>query len=306
MKVLVAVSGGIDSVTLLDLLAKKRLAKFVDHQPPTTNYQLSVVHFNHKIHRDADKHEAFVKKLAIKYDLPFFSEHSKRKLKSEAEAREARYRFLRKTARKVGADCIALAHHLDDQVETILLNLIRGTGLLGLGGMGEYRDQLWRPLLSVPKQKIATYTKRNSLKFVRDPTNSATQYTRNFLRNKVLPDLEKLNPKVTEAILRVARAARESAEFSSLLADEWLRRFGKARSVPLAEFSSLPRAIQKTVVREIYHQQVGNLMGIEEKHLEEVVALAKNPQGGKQKQFGKLIFRTGKRGKERVLTWKQR
>ncbi|MFH1546279.1 MAG: tRNA lysidine(34) synthetase TilS [Patescibacteria group bacterium] len=311
MKILIAVSGGVDSVVLLDLLANGKLEKFTNCKLQTDICQLFIAHFNHAIHSKADAHEKFVKNLARKYSLEFFSGKAKKKLKSEAEAREARYEFLEKIAGKIGAEQIALAHHAEDQVETIFLNLIRGSGLAGLGGMRKFagisarsKISLWRPLLEISKSKIENYAKKNRLKFVSDPTNRDSKFLRNFLRREILPKFEKLNPKFGEAILRISKLARENAEFTNLLAAEWLRRFEKNKSVELPEFNSLPPALKREVIREIYSQEIGNLRGIEEKHVEEILALARNPRGGKEKKFGKIIFKTARKRGVRILEWR--
>lgn len=303
MKILVAVSGGVDSVALLDLLAKKKLAQFLGRELPPLEV-LGVAHFNHKIHHAADDHQKFVESLAAKYRLPFFTKRSSRKLKSEADARDARYLFLRTLAKKMDADAIALAHHADDQVETVLLNVIRGTGLLGLGGIAELRDGLWRPFLEISKKDLFDYNKKKRLKFVHDPTNDDATYSRNFVRLRIIGEMERINPRVREAFLRVARHAREGAELASLLATEFLRRSEKAKTIPLAEFCALPRAVSKAIVREVYLREIGNLQKIEELHVDEILALARNSSGGKRKKFGELIFKTSKRDSRRVLTWK--
>jgi len=303
MKILVAVSGGIDSVVLLDLLAKNKLEKFTGCKLQTANCKLSAAHFNHKIHPKADAHEKFVQKLAEKYGLEFWSEKAKKKLKSEAEARDARYQFLEKVAEKTGADLIALAQHADDQVETVLLNLVRGSGFTGLSGMREIAGKKWRPLLNIPKSKIESYAKKNRLKFVTDPTNVDPKFSRNFLRLKVLPQLEKLNPKFQDSILRFAKIARENTDFLDLFANEWLQRFTKEKSVELVEFNNLPPTLKREVIRQIYLNEVGDLRKIEEKHIEEILELARNPRGGKEKKFGKLIFQTARKGGLRVLSW---
>jgi tRNA(Ile)-lysidine synthetase-like protein len=305
MKILIAVSGGADSVVLLDLLAKKKLAKFLgSQQPETRNQQLAIAHFNHGIHKQAKVHEKFVEALAKQYDLEIFVGKAKQKLKNEAEARDARYAFLEKVAKSENCDRIALAHHADDQIETIFLNLIRGSGLTGLAGMAETAGCKWRPLLGIPKSKIADFAKKQKLKFVVDPTNSDEKFTRNFLRRDILPRIGKLNPKYQMAILRFAKIGRENLELISLLAQEWLLRFTQKKSIALAAFSALPNALKREVIRMIYLTAVGDLRGIEEKHIEEVLELAGNPAGGKKKKLGKLEFRTAKQGGVRVFSWK--
>ncbi|MFH0776765.1 MAG: tRNA lysidine(34) synthetase TilS [Patescibacteria group bacterium] len=303
MKVLIAVSGGVDSVALLDLLAKKKLGGFLGKNLPPIEL-VGVAHFNHRIHRDAAAHQKFVRDLAAKYRLPFFTKRATTKLKSEAEARDARYKFLKAVARKTRADTIALAHHADDQVETVLLNVIRGSGLLGLSGMAESRDGLWRPLLAIAKKRLFEHCKKNRLKFVYDPTNDDANYSRNFVRLKIIGEMERLNPKVREAFLRLAQHAREGAELAELLAREFLIRCATAKSIPLNEFNALPPAVAKAVIRQIYCLAVGNLQKIEALHVSEILELAKNPAGNKTKKFGELTFRTGKSGDKRVLAWK--
>ena len=302
MKVVVAVSGGVDSVALLDLLAKKKLAPFLGRELPVIEL-LGIAHFNHRIHRDADKHQEFVKKLAAQYKLPFFTQRTGKKLTSEADARAARYKFLRNVEKKTGADAIALAHHADDQVETVLLNVIRGTGLLGLGGMSELRDKLWRPLVDTFKKDIYEYAKKRRLKFVHDPTNDDPTYSRNFIRLRIIGEMGRINPRVREAFLRVARHAREGNELAEMLAGEFLRRMEESKTIPLTEFCALPPAVSKAVVREIYFREVGNLQKIEGLHVNEILVLAQNQAGNKQKKFGELTFKTAKHEGARVLTW---
>ncbi len=303
MKVLIAVSGGVDSVALLDLLARRKLAGFLEREIPKIEF-VGVAHFNHRIHHHADEHQKFVEKLAAKHQLPFFTKRSARKLRSEAEARDARFAFLNSILRSEKADAIVLAHHADDQVETVLLNVIRGTGLLGLGGMAEFAEKKWRPLLAVSKKELFEYCKKRRLKFVHDPTNDDPTYSRNFIRLRIIGEMERLNPQVRSAFLRIARHAREGAELANLLAGEFLRRTEIGKSLPLAEFGALPPAIAKSVIREIYSREVGNLQKIEEVHIDEILKLARNPAGGKQKKLGELIFRTRKCGDRRVLAWK--
>lgn len=306
MKILVAVSGGVDSVVLLDLLARGKLANFLKDenlQSKILNLKLLVAHFNHKIHREADRQEKFVEQLAAKYGLEFFGSKAKKKLKSEAEARDARFEFLEKICERENCDHIALAHHADDQIETIFLNLIRGSGLAGLAGMTEMAGCKWRPFLGIPKSKIADFAKKQKLKFVVDPTNSDEKFARNFLRRDILPRVEKLNPQYRMAILRFAKIGRENLELTNLLAAEWLRRFATKRAIELTEFFNLPDVLKKAVLCQIYLAEVGNLQKIEEKHFAEILTLAGNPAGGKSKKFGALEFRTTKQGGARVLVW---
>jgi len=311
MKILIAVSGGVDSVVLLDLLTKKKLEKFTNTISPFSfSDKLAIAHFSHKIHSLSDVHTKFVEKLAMEYSLDFFSEQARTELKSEAAARETRYRFLGKIAEKIGAGTIALAHHADDQAETIFLNLIRGAGLAGLSGMREIskistfaKTNLWRPLLRLPKNKIEKYAQQQNLKFVRDPTNMDKKYARNFLRHEILPQLVKLNPKINESFLRVAARARECSNFLENFAASFILKNKVKKSFSLKKFNSLEKVLACEVLRKIYLSEVGNLQKIEEKHFLEVLALATNPHGGKRKKFGVLEFRVARNANVRVLSW---
>ena len=303
MKIVVAVSGGVDSVVLLDLLARGKLAEFLAREIPPIEIA-GVAHFDHSIHSESRAHAKFVEKLAGKYRLEFFGGRAGRKLKSEADARDARFEFLNSILRSEKADAIALAHHRDDQIETIFLNIVRGTGLRGLGGMSEFAGKKWRPLLAVPKSELAKFAAKNKLKFVDDPTNTDANYSRNFLRREILPKMRKLNPKMDAAVARLARIARENLELANLLAGEFLARTECGKSLTLAEFDVLPSAVAKSVIREIYFRECGNLRKMEEVHLDEILELARNPAGGKRKKLGELIFRTGKKDGARILSWK--
>lgn len=168
MKYVVAVSGGVDSVVLLDMLVK------------TGEHELVVAHFDHGIREESDADARFVKALAKKYHLPF--EHRREELgqaASEELARERRYDFLRLLARQHDARIIT-AHHLDDVVETIVINIERGTGWRGLAVLNA--SDIERPLLRKTKQELYAYAIENSLEWVEDETNSLDAYHRNRVR----------------------------------------------------------------------------------------------------------------------------
>lgn len=175
----VAVSGGVDSVVLLDLVSlwcKKQ-----------TQVDLVVAHFDHGIREDSHKDAEFVGELAQKYNLTF--ELGTAQLgadASEHQAREARYRFLRSVKEKHQAKSIMTAHHQDDVIETALINIIRGTGWRGLISLRS-SDEVVRPLLDMPKQTLVTYARQNNLVWHDDSTNVDQNYLRNYLRHTLIP-----------------------------------------------------------------------------------------------------------------------
>ena len=186
-----AVSGGVDSVVLLDLLACKA---------GPCNWV--VAHFDHGMRQSSDQDRRFVAELAKKYNLPF--EYREGKLgpeTSEGTARCARYTFLESVQKKHRANGIVTAHHLDDRIETLLLNLERGTGRYGLA---PFNSSVIRPLRYVAKQDLVNYAKQKQLIWREDQTNSDTRYRRNYIRHKVIPKLFTEQPSLksglTEAI----------------------------------------------------------------------------------------------------------
>lgn len=169
-KYLIAVSGGVDSVVLLDMLAKK-------------HKNILVAHFDHGIREDSKEDAIFVRQLAVKYGVKFFTKREELGANaSEEKARRARYKFLRELSEKQNAT-IVTAHHLDDVVETIIINMVRGTGWRGLAVLNA--EDIYRPLINFKKQEIINYAKQNNLKWREDSTNSLNVYMRNIVRHKI-------------------------------------------------------------------------------------------------------------------------
>jgi tRNA(Ile)-lysidine synthase len=175
-KYVVAVSGGVDSVVLLDLLRMYPGVRVV------------VAHFDHGIRDDSHLDRAHVQALARRYRVPFV--YDKGRLgagASEADARTARYDFLRKAQAASEADAIVTAHHQDDVLETAIINLLRGTGRKGLSSLTS-GEGIIRPLLDVPKSEIIDYAKRHRLQWREDSTNLSTDILRNRVRHELLPN----------------------------------------------------------------------------------------------------------------------
>ena len=256
-KVVVAVSGGCDSMVLLDLL--HRLA-------PTRGWQLAVAHFNHQLRgADSEADEAFVRQQADLRKLPVFVDRGdvrdrarQEGLSLEMAARQLRLCFLAETARRFGAPTVALGHHADDQVELFFLRLLRGAGGEGLEGMHwkspvplgpadavQPHTQLhWvRPLLDLPRAVICHYAKVRALPHREDVSNRSWDILRNRIRHELVPLLEShYQPALRQVILRLMELVGADAAAVRLWAERWLRT-GRSR------FDRLPEAVQRAALR---------------------------------------------------------
>lgn len=189
---LVAVSGGIDSVAMVHLLKK-------------AGYQFTIAHCNFQLRTEANADEEFCAQLAHQYETPFYStrfntQHyaAERKISIQMAARELRYEFFEQIARENQHACIALAHHQNDTVETILLNLVRGTGIAGMHGILPKNGNLVRPMLCFTRKDIEEIVAENKLAYVEDSSNASVKYARNKIRHLVVPHLKELNPSLEQ------------------------------------------------------------------------------------------------------------
>ena len=209
--ILCAVSGGRDSVCLLDCLW--RLGQQRD-------FRVAAAHLNHGMRPTAQRDEELVRALCDARNIPLHTERvevyalaAAWHLTVEETGRRARYDFLRRTAERTGADFIATAHHREDQAETVLLQLLRGTGMQGLTGIPPVRDTVIRPLLDTPRAAIDEYIAENALPYVTDETNLDTHYARNRLRIDIMPRLLTINPAAAEHIARTADILRRENDY---------------------------------------------------------------------------------------------
>jgi tRNA(Ile)-lysidine synthase len=204
-KLLLAFSGGLDSTALLHLLVECQ---------KTLPFQLQAHHVHHGLSKNADAWADFCADICNKLNVPFALSKVKLNKNSglgiEATARVARYKALL----ALDADLIVLAHHQDDQAETLLLQLARGAGVKGLAGMGRVNDKLLRPLLDVPRSVLEAYAKQQQLAWIEDESNADIQFDRNFMRHEILPKLEKQYPAIKQTI---SRTAQHMAQADSLL-----------------------------------------------------------------------------------------
>ena len=213
---IVALSGGADSVALLLLLDEM-------------GYKVHALHCNfHLRGEESDRDERFCEDLCLKKNIPFHRIHfdtlmyaETHKMSVEMAARELRYRYFEQLRKDIGAEGICVAHHQDDTVETVLLNLVRGTGLRGLTGIQPRNGAILRPLLCVTRTEIEAYLATKQQDYVTDSTNLETDFVRNKIRLQVVPLLRQLNPAVSENIVRTAEHLTEAQKVLDTVVDTY-------------------------------------------------------------------------------------
>ena len=274
--VVAAVSGGPDSVAMLDCLLR-------------LGYRPVVAHLHHGLRgREADADEAFVRQLAETHKLPVYAKRvdvstlaGQKGISIEEAGRSARYLFFGEVMGQTGCTRTALAHHRDDQAETVLMHMLRGSGPEGLKGMAPIRDGVFiRPMLYVSRNEILAYCRERGLSYREDATNADTDYQRNRIRHDLLPQLAAYNPRIREALARTAEIMREEdacmAAYGGRLYDELAVRKGEAILLSIEELRALPAAMGRRVLRRAV-SDIGSMRDVGYDHIEGILGLLAGP-----------------------------
>ncbi len=274
--ILCAVSGGRDSVCLLHYLCSLQEA---------WGFTVAAAHYNHRMRPTAQRDQDFVTELCRSLAVPLYvgagdvySIAQERGLGVEETGRMLRYAYLNEVADTIGAERIATAHHRDDQAETVLLNLLRGTGPEGLRGIPAVRGRLIRPLLNTGREEIEAYLARHGLNHVEDETNESVAFARNRLRKNVMPELEKIHPAARRNIARAAAIVGREDRFLNELASEYLPPEGT--EVDCAALHRAPEVLRPRMVRLLLDRLAVGKKDMTAGHVEAVLALAMAGHGG--------------------------
>ena len=298
---LVAVSGGPDSVCLLHILVKLK---------EELGISLQVAHLNHQLRgADSEVDARYVADLAHRLGIPVTVDQrevkayqSRQHCSLEEAAREVRYTFLAEVAKTIGANRVAVGHTVDDHIETILMHLIRGTGIRGLRGLQPSVSwqfsgsslTIIRPLLEVSREETTSYCRDHRFVPRIDASNLSLSPLRNRIRHQLLPLLKSYNPRVAEALLRTARLAGDDLAFldgeSTRLWGEIAQREGDTVILDKKGFLELPPALKRHLLRDAVEKLVGNLKDIETRHIEEIMDALTKPAGKRISLPGDLIF----------------
>jgi tRNA(Ile)-lysidine synthase len=294
-RVLVGLSGGADSVALTEVLFELRARLGID---------LTLAHLNHGLRDDADEDEAFCRDLSREKNLPFaagradVAESARRSKRSvEDEGRRARYEFLEEQRERFGAQKIAVGHTLDDQAETFLLRLLRGSGGRGLASIHPVKDgRILRPLIEASRAEIEAFLRSRGRDFREDSSNLDPAFTRNRVRHQEIPRLSSsYNPRLAESLARSASLLRDE--------EEWMEALTKEAFVGLASASRgevrldrralgrAPLALRRRLVRAAI-ESVRSLENVTHGHVEEVLALAERARSGRELHLPGLLVET--------------
>jgi tRNA(Ile)-lysidine synthase len=288
-RLLVAVSGGPDSVCLLHSLIKLKKEMGIE---------LHVAHLNHQLRGAESEADArYVSSLAQSLGVPVTIEkrdvkayQAQKRISLEEAAREVRYNFLAQIAKAIGARQVAIGHTQDDHIETILMHLIRGSGTRGLQGLAPYVKwptagavTIVRPLLEVSRKETDSYCQEHNLTPRLDASNLSLSPLRNRIRLRLLPLLKSYNPQVAQALLRVAHLAADDTAFleaeASRLWHQIAQRQENTVILNKAGFFGLPPALKRQVLRISLEKLIGNLKDIEARHIEEIMNALSKPAG---------------------------
>ncbi len=264
---IIAVSGGVDSVVLLDMLAKRGgPEKYI------------VVHFDHGIRPNSSEDAKFVKQLATTYKLQL--ETGQGHLgpnSSEEEARRARYNFLFSVQKKHQAAKVITAHHQDDWLETAIINILRGTGHKGLSAI-KANPNVSRPLLDMPKADIIKYAKKNNLQWVEDATNEDQSYLRNYVRKNLLPAFPAGSAQRDKLINILNQSVKDRQKINNIIATLY-HNIAKGREIDRGTFIGLPHGVSKEIL--LLWFKLNDVKQLDKQQIEKAASFSKTAAIGK-------------------------
>lgn len=286
-RVIIGVSGGPDSMTLLSVLLEIKEEKTID-------FDMVVCHINHMIREEASCDEEYVSEFCKKYSIPFFAQRidvqklsEKEKIGEEEAGRKARYEFFNEILEKTSSNKIATAHTANDNAETVLMNIIRGSGTTGLRGIEAKRGNLIRPLIECSREEIEEYCKAKELNPRIDKTNFENKYTRNKVRNLLIPYIkENFNPNIIEGINRLSGLSKQENEYLEKIAAKKFEQILIEKKndeiiLDLNQFNLQETVIKSRLVLYTINILFGTRSGIEKKHIEDIIKLCSNNIGNK-------------------------
>ncbi len=303
-RVVVAVSGGPDSVCLMSVL------QACEEEFSIT---LHVAHLNHMFRGAESEREAlFVEKLAKKLRIPatigqfeVSAYCRERGLSAQAGARDVRYRFLHQVADKVGASRIATGHTATDQAETFLMRLLRGAGVSGLSAIRPVRENVIRPLIDVTREEVLNYLRTTGLEYVSDPSNSKPVYTRNKIRLEILPIFKRFNPRIIETLASEAALLRDEEDAAesclSKIAERVMIQEGDCVSLKREDFTALPQAFKRRILRRAAALSGVQSSDLSSVQIDDAIAFMAASQTGRamhlpyglhiEREYGKFVIR---------------
>ncbi len=284
--IVVGVSGGPDSMCLLHVLEELRKKDMA--------FDIVVAHINHMIRVNSILDEEYVEDYCKRKGIPVFIKRiqveeiaKQKKIGTEETGRIVRYQFFKEIKEQVGANKIATAHNANDNAETVLLNVIRGCGLTGLKGIELKSNELIRPLIEITRNEIEKYCEENQLKPRIDESNEQLIYQRNKIRNVVIPYIQKeFNPNFITTLNKLSQIAKEESKYieenTKKIYESILIQEGKKQiSIDIKKFNLQERVIKKRIVRYTIHKVAGNVQGLQNIHIEDIITLCEKEIGNK-------------------------
>lgn len=283
-KVIIAVSGGPDSMSILNYLYENK-----------EDYKIEIIacHVNHGIRENANLDEEYVKKYCEDRNIMLFIKHEdvislakKSKRGLEETGRIVRYNFFEEIANSENANKIIVAHNKNDNAETIIMNALRGSGLTGLKGIEEKRGKYIRPLINCSREEIEEYCKKENLNPRHDESNDDNTYTRNKIRNIVIPYIkDEFNPNIVDTLKRLSDIIKEDEEYLEQKTEESFKRLAtredKKISFVVRDFNEEDRVIQKRLIQKAIKEVAGSLNEIDKINIEDIIKLCNNNIGNK-------------------------
>lgn len=286
--IVIGVSGGPDSMCLLNILNEIREEKII-------NFNIYVAHVNHMIREEAGEDEEYVKKYCEEKNIPFFSkkidiknEAKINKTGTEETGRKSRYDFFEEILVKTNSNKISTAHTANDNAETVLMNIIRGSGTSGLKGITPVRNNKYiRPLINITREEIEKYCEENNINPRIDKTNKENIYTRNKIRNQLIPFIkEEFNPNIIKTLNRLSEIQNNENEFIEKIVENTynmivIEENQKQIELDLKKFNSQEKVIKSRIILYTINKLLGNCQGIELIHIKDIIKLCENNIGNK-------------------------